>query len=123
MPSTLFSTPRPMPDRRLPVAGGGAVVALALPVFLVAGWSLKGWVLAAVIWVVVHGLDLVVARMGENTAVRAFALFFKSIGLLVVLFVAVAADRHVALAAVATYALAYTFELGLSLATYFGGSR
>jgi hypothetical protein len=123
MPSTLFSTPRPMPSRRLPIAGSGAVVALALPVFLVSGWSLKGWVLAAVIWLVVHGLDLVVARLGEKASIRVFALFFKSIGLLVVLFVAVAADRNVALAAVVTYALAYTFELGLSLASYFGGGR
>ena len=123
MPSTLFSTPRPMPSRRLPVVGSGVVIALALPVFLVSGWSVRGWVLAAVIWLVVHGLDLVVARTGTKPAIQVFALFFKSIGLLVVLFVAVAADRNVALAAAATYALAYTFELGLSLASYFGGER
>jgi hypothetical protein len=52
--------------------------------------------------------------------VQGFALFFKTIGLLVV-FVAVAAtDPHLAVAAALTYALAYTFELGLSLVAYFG---
>jgi len=35
-------------------------------------------------------------------------------------FAALAADRDVALVAVLAYGLAYTFELGLSLATYFG---
>jgi hypothetical protein len=112
-----------MPSRRLPVVGSAAVVALALPVFIVSGWSLRGWVIAAVIWIAVHGLDLLVARAGTKPAVQGFALFFKSIGLLVVLFVAVAADRNMALAAAATYALAYTFELGLSIALYFGAGR
>ena len=44
----------------------------------------------------------------------------KAIALLVVLFAAVASDPQLALAAAATYALAYTFELGLSLVLYFG---
>ena len=35
----------------------------------------------------------------------------------------VAADRNVGLAAAVTYALGYTFELGLSLVIYFGGER
>ena len=121
MPTTVFSTPRPMPSRRLPIAGSGAIVAIALPVFLVAGWSIRGWALAAVLWVAVHGLDLLVARMGAKPQVQVFALLFKSVGLLVVLFVALAANRDVALAAAGTYALAYTFELGLSLVSYFGG--
>ena len=34
----VFSTPRPMPDQRLPFLAGAAVIALALPVFLAAGW-------------------------------------------------------------------------------------
>ena len=99
------------------------MLALALPVFVVSGWSLTGWALAAVLWTAVHVLDVVVARAGSKAGVRVFALFFKSIGLLAVLFAAVAADRDVALAAAVTYALAYTFELGLSLALYFGGEQ
>jgi hypothetical protein len=60
---------------------------------------------------------------GDNVAgsgLQAFGLFFKLIALLVVLFAALGADRQVALTAVLTYGLAYTFELGLSLASYFG---
>ena len=35
---------------------------LALPVFLLAGWSIAGWGLAAVLWVAVHAIDLVLRR-------------------------------------------------------------
>jgi hypothetical protein len=125
---TLFSTPRPEPSHVLPIAGSAVVLALALPVFVLSGWSLAGWGLAAVLWVAVHALDLLVARARPRTdtlaasGVQAFALFFKAIGLLVVLFAALAADREVAVGAALTYALAYTFELGLSLVSYFGAS-
>ena len=129
MPSALFSTPRPEPGHLLPALGGAAIVLLALPVFLVAGWSLAGWALAAVLWVAVHAIDLLLRRSKAQTAnlaasaVQAFGLFFKSIGLLVVLIAALASSPHLAVAAALTYALAYTFEFGLSLATYFGASR
>jgi hypothetical protein len=49
-----------------------------------------------------------------------FGVFFKSIGLLVVLVAAASSDEGLAVAAVLTYALAYTCELGLSLASYYG---
>ena len=52
----------------------------------------------------------------RGSGVQAFGLLFKLIAILVVLFAALAAKPHVALAAALTYALAYTFELGLSLA-------
>lgn len=129
MPSALFSTPRPEPSHLLPVLGSGAIVLLALPVFVLAGWSLAGWGLAAVLWVGVHLVDAVLhrSRAAAGTlaasGVHAFGLFFKSIGLLAVLVAAVVASPHLAIAAALTYALAYTFELGLSLATYFGGPK
>jgi len=129
MPSALFSTPRPEPGHLLPALGSGMIVLLALPVFLVTGWSLAGWALAAVLWVAVHAIDLLLRRARPQTAslaasgMQAFGLFFKSVGLLVVLVAAVVASPHVAVAAGVTYALAYTFELGLSLATYFGAAR
>ena len=129
MPSALFSTPRPEPGHLLPALGGAAIVLLALPVFLVADWPLAGWGLAAVLWVAVHAIDVLLRRSKAQTAnlaasaVQAFGLFFKSIGLLVVLIAALAASPHLAVAAALTYALAYTFEFGLSLATYFGASR
>jgi hypothetical protein len=129
MPSALFSTPRPEPGHLVPALGSAAVVLLALPVFLVAGWPVAGWGLAAVLWVAVHAIDLLLRRSKRQTGnlaasgVQAFGLFFKSIGLLVVLIAALAASPHLALAAALTYALAYTFEFGLSLVTYFGASR
>jgi hypothetical protein len=129
MPSALFSTPRPEPGHLLPALGGAAIILLALPVFLLAGWSLAGWGLAAVLWVAVHAIDLLLRRTKGQTGnlaasgVQAFGLFFKSIGLLVILIAALAADQRLAVAAALTYALAYTFELGLSLVTYFGAER
>ena len=129
MPSALFSTPRPEPSHLLPALGSALVLALALPVFLLAGWSLAGWALAAVLWVAVHAIDVLLRRSRAGAGslaaggVQAFGLFFKSIGILVVLIAAVVASPHLAIAAALTYALAYTFELGLSLVTYFGAAR
>jgi hypothetical protein len=125
----MFSTPRPEPSHLVPALGSGLVVLLALPIFLVGGWSIGGWALAAVIWVAVHAVDalLLRARAGAATlarsGVQAFGLFFKAVGLLVVLVAAALASPHLAVAAAVTYALAYTFELGLSLVTYFGAAQ
>jgi hypothetical protein len=119
MPSALL-TPRAEPGHLLPALAGAAVVLLALPVFLVAGWPVKGWALAAVLYVVVHGLDYALARTRMGNGARVFGVFFKAIGLLVVLVAVAASDQDLAVAAVLTYALAYTCELGLSLAAYYG---
>jgi hypothetical protein len=119
-------TPRPEPGHLLPALAGGLVLLVALAVFLVAGWHLAGWGLAAVLYVAVHALNLLLARAKPGTGslaasgVQAFGLFFKSIGLLVVLVATAASNPHLAVAAAVTYALAYTAELGLSLASYFG---
>jgi hypothetical protein len=124
----LFSTPRPEPGHMLPALIGGFVLVVALPIFLVTGWPLGGWALATVLYLAVHGLNLLLTRARSRTGnlaasgVQAFGLFFKSIGLLAVLFAAVVSDPHLGVAAAVTYALAYTAELGLSLVTYFGAS-
>ena len=129
MPSAIFSTPRPEPGHLLPAVGSAVVVLLALPIFLVTGWPLAGWGLAAVLWVAVHVLDVILRRSrGEAgnlaaSGVQAFGLFFKSIALLAVLFAALVANQELAVAAALTYALAYTFELGLSLVFYFGATQ
>ena len=126
---TLFSTPRPEPGHLLPALGGALLILLALPIFVIFHLSIAGWALAAVLWCVVHGIDLVLTQARTRTGnlaasgVQAFGLFFKAIGLLVVLLVAAVANPHLAVAAAAVYALAYTFELGLSLVTYFGAAR
>ena len=125
MLGTLFSTRRAEPDHLLPAAGGTVVIALLLPVVALLGWSIAGWGLAALLWLGLHALDLLVVRArskpgGASSGIQAFALFFKLIALLIVLFAALAADRDLALTTGLTYGLAYTFELGLSLASYFG---
>ncbi len=129
MIGTLFSTPRPEPGHLLPALLGGLVLVVALPVFLVAGWNVAGWALAAVLYAAVHALNLLLsharARAGNLAAsgVQAFGLFFKSIGLLVVLLATAVTNPHLAIGAAVTYALAYTAELGLSLVVYFGAAR
>lgn len=128
MKTALFDNPRPEPSHLLPALGSGVVVLLALPVFIVAGWSIGGWALAAVMWVAVHAIDALLHRARGDAAnlaasgVQAFGLFFKAIGLLVVLVAAAVASPHLAVAAAVTYGLAYTFELGLSLVAYFGAA-
>ena len=128
MRSALSSTPRPAPGRMLPALGGALVLALALPVFLLADWRLTGWAIAVLLWVAVHSLELLLTRLRARVSnlaasgVQAFGMFFKALGLLVVLVATAASDPKLALAAALTYALAYTFELGLSLLAYFGGA-
>lgn len=127
MLGTLFSARRAEPDHLLPAAGGTVVLALLLPVVALLGWSIAGWGLATLLWLGTHALDLLVVRArskpngsAANSGIQAFALFFKLIALLVVLFAALAAGQDLALTTALTYGLAYTFELGLSLASYFG---
>jgi hypothetical protein len=126
---TLFSTPRPEPGHLLPALGGALLILLALPIFFLFDLSIAGWGLAAVLWCAVHGIDLVLTQARTRTGnlaasgVQAFGLFFKAIGLLVVLLVAAVANPDIAVAAALTYALAYTFELGLSIVTYLGATR
>jgi hypothetical protein len=127
MLDAIFSSPRAEPSHVLPVAGGTAVILLLLPVVALLGWSLEGWGLAALLWFGLHLLDLMLTRARAKgvgglatSGAQAFGLLFKLVAILVVLFAALGAGQDVALAAALTYGLAYTFELGLSLATYFG---
>jgi hypothetical protein len=117
MPSALF-TPRPEPGHLLPALAGGIVLLVALPIFLVADWPIGGWALAAVLYVAVHVLDLILVRLGNGG--KVFGVLFKALGLLVILVAVAASDKNLAIAAVLTYALAYTCEFGLSLAAYYG---
>jgi hypothetical protein len=127
--SGVFLTPRPVPGRLLPALGGALVLALALPIFLLSGWRLTGWAIAALLWSAIHLIELLLTRMRARVSnlaasgVQAFGMFFKALGLLVVLVATAASDPKLALAAVLTYMLAYTLELGLSLLAYFGGAR
>lgn len=125
MRTTTLGAPRAVPSRLLPVAAGAGVIVLALPVFLVADWPFAGWVVAAVVWLGVQGLGLLLARVRPSpdnlaaSSVLAFGMMGRLLGVLVVL-VAVAASNHtVGLAAALLYGLAYTAELAVSLASYY----
>jgi hypothetical protein len=121
-------TPRPMPDRRLPVLVGGAVLALALPIFLLAGWDVTGWALGALLWAgsQIVGLLLGKAGIGEPTlrgsGVAAFGMMGRGIVLVLILLAVAVADPSLALAGALVYAAAYTAELAASLALYYSGS-
>jgi hypothetical protein len=124
--TTTLLISRPVPGRLIPALGGAVVILIALPLFLLMGWDVRGWALAAVLWTLIHALDLVLARLRTRTGnlaasvVHVSALLFKSLGLLIVLFATVSSHPQLALGAVLVYALAYTFELGLSLLAYYG---
>jgi hypothetical protein len=123
----MFSTPRDEPSRLAPAVAGATVVALAFPVFAVAGWPLSGWLLAAVLWVAAQIFAFVLARLTDRTDNLAAAgmrgIGTTSRGLLVgiPLIAVTVSDERVGLAAAAVYALAYTIELAVGLASYFAG--
>ena len=125
MRQDVWSTPRPVPGRTLPIAAGGALVALALPIFLVAGFPLAGWALAAVLWLAGQALALLLARLqpgADNLAasgVVGIGRMVRVIAVGVVLVVVASRDGETALAAALVFALAYTLELALSLSAYF----
>lgn len=122
----VVSTPRPMPGRILPLAAGGAVIALALPVFLIADWPLAGWALGAVLWVGGELLGLLLTRLRASSpgnagaGVQGVGMMFRGIAVMVVLLAVVVSNTSVGVSAAIVYALAYTLELMLSLVTYFG---
>ena len=126
MRSGVFTTPRPVPGRALPVLAAATLVALALPVFLLADWPLAGWALGAVLWGGAQALGAVLPRLRAGTSnlaaasVLAFGMIFRAVAVGVVLIAVAVSDASLAVAAAGVYALAYTLELGVSLAAYFG---
>ena len=129
MTNGLLSTPRPVPGRRVPALASAGVVVLALPVFLVAGFPLGGWALAAVLWLVGELLGIWLSRLptgAENlgsSGLVAIAHAFRGIGVIIVLAVVTLANRDVGVAALVVYGLAYSLSLCVSLIEYFGGEK
>jgi hypothetical protein len=121
----LWATPRPIPTSHVPKLAGGAVIALALPVFLAAGLPVRAWLLAAVLWVAAEAVGLLLSRLSldaDNLAaagVRGVGMMFRTVAVMVVVIVVAASDAQLGVAAGVLYALAYTLELALSLTTYF----
>jgi hypothetical protein len=122
----IFSTPRSVPSRLAPTIAGGLVIFLALPVFSVAGWPLKGWALAAVLWVAAEVFALVLARLpsgADNLAaagMRGIGTTSRALLVGIPLVIVTVSDESVGIAAAGLYAVAFTVELAVGLATYFG---
>jgi hypothetical protein len=127
MSAGIFSTPRPLPSRLAPTVAGGSVVALALPVFAVAGWPLSGWALAAVLWAAAEAFAFVLARLpggADNLAaagMRGIGTTSRALLVGIPLVAVTVADERVGIAATAVYAIAFTIELAVGLVSYFGG--
>ena len=92
--------PRSQPSRLVPFVAGAALLLAALPVFLITGWSMKAWLLAAVLWTASEALGLVLGRMRlgmENTTssgVVAFGMMFRAIVIMVVLLAVAASNKQ-----------------------------
>ena len=105
------------------------MIALALPVFLLAGWPLAGWALAAVLWIGSQALSTLLTRLRPETGnlapapVLALGMTFRAVATMLVLVAVTVSDTELGLSAALLYALAYTLELGVGLATYFSGER
>jgi len=118
-----------MPSRRAPTAAGSLVILVALPIFLAAGWPLAGWGVAAAVWAAGEVVAFSLARLPlglDHLAVSgltAVAMSFRVIGVMIVLIAITVANKPVGVAAALTYIAAYTFELIVSLASYFGAER
>lgn len=123
----LASTPRSVPGRIVPALAGSLLVALALPVFLVAGWPLDGWLLAAVLWVGGQLFAALLARLPLGTGnlaaagMRGIGTSFRAIAVGIPLVAVTVANESVGVAAVLVYVLAFSLELAVSLLAYFGG--
>ena len=127
MSAGIFSTPRPLPSRAAPTIASGAIIVLALPIFAVAGWPLAGWMLAAVLWAAAELFAALLARLPgrpDNLAaagMRGIGTTSRALLVGIVLVIVTVSNESVGLAAAMLYAVAFTVELGVGLASYFGG--
>jgi hypothetical protein len=113
-----FATPRPEPTRALPAVAALGALALALPIFLLAGWPLAAWGIAALLYAGLRGLGFLFDRIG--TAGARFWMVARVVVVMAVLIALLGTDPDRAVAAALVYAAAYTLELVVSLLLYFG---
>ena len=124
-----LTEPRQAPPALLPAAAGGIVIAVALPIFLIAGWRVAGWGLGAVLWFGSELLGVVLTRLRSRTGnlaaagVVAFGMLFRAIAVMVVVFAVAVSDKWLGLAAALTYAAGYSATFGLQLIAYFTGPK
>jgi hypothetical protein len=105
---------------------GSALILLALPVFAVAGWSLRGWGLAAVLWAAAQAFGYLLTRLPLDpgnlaaSGVRGIGMGFRAFIVGIPLVAVTVADARVGLTAAILYVLAYSLDLAISLITFFG---
>jgi hypothetical protein len=122
-----LQTLRPMPSRLRPALAGTAVIVIALPVFVVAGWSLGAWGLAAALWAVFQLIGVLLGRLPLGmdtlgaTGAAAFGRMLRTVGLMTLLIIVTARNQHFGLTAAILFGLAFSVEFGLSLVSYMGG--
>jgi hypothetical protein len=127
MPSETFATPRPVPASRIPALAGTAVIVIALPVFLIAGWPLESWGIAAALWLVYLAIGLVLERLAlgmdnlGSAGVVAIGRMSRAVALTGILIAVAVSDSNLGLPAAIVYGLAFTVEFVLSLQAYFAG--
>jgi hypothetical protein len=96
-------------------------------VFVLAGWRLAAWGIAAGVWVVYLLVGALLRRLplgSDNLAAAglvAFGRMTRAAGLVAVLIVVAVVNAGLGFPAAVVYALAFTVELVLSLVAYFGG--
>ena len=116
-----------MPNRRIPTLACAGVVVLALPVFLVGGFPIGGWALAAALWAAGEALGFWLSRLPTGadhlriSGLVAIAMAFRGIGVMIALLAVTVADKDLGVSAVIVYALAYSLSLAVSLLEYFSG--
>jgi uncharacterized membrane protein YiaA len=124
--SGIFSTPRPIPSRLAPALAAAGLIALALPVFVVADWPLKGWLLAAVLWSAALAFSLLLARLPRDpgnlaaASMRGIGTSSRALLVGIPLVAVTVANKGVGVSAAILYALAFTVELVVGLVAYFG---
>jgi hypothetical protein len=124
-----WTEPRVAPPTLLPAVAGGFAILLALPIFLIAGWPVEGWLLGAVLWVGFEGFGALLTRLQARTGnlaaagVVAFGMLFRGIAVMVVVFAVAVSDKWLGLAAALTYAAGYSAALGLQLVAYYSGPK
>jgi hypothetical protein len=123
----MFASPRPVPHSKTPAIAGTAVVVVALPVFLVAGWRLAAWGIAAALWVAYVAIGAFLSRVpfGEGNLAAAglvaFGRMTRAVGLMAILIAVAVSDAALGLPAAIVYGIAFTVEFLLSLFAYLGG--
>jgi hypothetical protein len=123
----MFTPAKPVPSRAIPVLAGTAVVVLALPVFVIAGWELGAWALAAACWAFFQGVGYLLARLPTgmdklgNSGLVAMGRMLRTIVLMTILVVVTTRDSSFGLQAAVVFALAFTVEFALSMISYLGG--